>query len=517
MKVKQIAAAVASIAAVSASHAAITIDSDTVRLWISGASAPTASVYQGFLTLCQGISYRNAAGATITNPGTADASVYLRSSTRTAPGGSGNEEMAYTCTIDTGDDRAGVLENVKVVVYHSVAGGSFLAYAPHLRVAGDTNPNLPTTYDRLKNLESNTCNTGLGTNTTVSVSGINNTIARYNSCQTTTYSFTAGQEYREDTDADGDRDQYDNPIVPDGGYSDTEYAINKANLGIGTDLGDIGSETGTKVGQAFGVAVSYKLYRQLQQNEFGATNSCYTGGTDAAPVLTGACQPNMSRAVYSTIARQENKTGINGKIFGASSTDSVTLARRVDTSGTQSASNLFMLNKPCATNPDIGGAFTPVSQTDGDTSTFKIVNNSSTGGVRTSLHNASTASTFALGYLSMENVPNPAASDGKYAYVKMDGVSPNFLPDGTADSKQRVNAIKGLYPQWVELVSFVNSVDPAGISEDEDLFKAIDQSLVNPFLTDLTGLFVSKSLGTNANESPLFRDAASCRPVQIRF
>lgn len=518
MKLNQIALAVASLTAISAANAAITIDSDTVRLWMSGASAPTASVYQGFLTLCQGMTYKNAAGDVVTNPGTIDAAVYLRHSSRTAPGGSGNEEMAYTCTIDTDDDRAGSLEGVKAVVYHGVAGGSFLAYAPHVKVAGDTNTNLPATYERLSNLESNACNTGTGTSTVVTVSGESNTIERFNSCAVTAYGFTTGQDYREDTDADLDMDQYDNPIVPDGGYSDTEYAMNKANMEIATDLGTIGAEKGTKVGQAFGVAVSYKLYRQLQKNDFGATSSCYTGGTDAAPVLTGACQPNMSRATYSTIANSDNRGGINGKVFGGLATDSVTLARRVNTSGTQSTSNLFMLNKPCATNPEIGGAFVPVSAGDaGLAATFSVINGSSTGNVRTALHNASTAGTFALGYLSMENVPSGGGSDGKYAYVKMDGVSPNFLPDGSADSKQRKNAMEGRWPQWVELVSFVNSVDPAGISEDDDLIAAIDESLSNPFITDLTGLFITKTLGTNANESPLFRNAASCRPVQKRF
>lgn len=518
MKLNQLALAVASLTAVSAANAAITIDDTTVRLWLSGASAPTASVYQGFLTLCQGMTYKNAAGDVVTNPGTLDAAVYLRGATNTAPGGSGNEEMAYSCTIDTDDDRAGSLEGVKTVVYHGVANGSFMAYAPHLKVAGDTNANLPATYERLANLESNACNSGSGTSTNVTVSGQVNAIERFNSCAVTAYGFTTGQDYREDTDADLDMDQYDNPIVPDGGYSDTEYAINKANMEIATDLGAIGAEKGTKVGQAFGVGVSYKLYRQLQKNDFGATNSCYTGGTDAAPVLTGACQPNLSRATYSTVANFANRGGINGKVFGGLATDTVTLARRVNTSGTQSTSNLNMLNKPCATNPELGGAFVPVSAGDpGLASTFTVINGSSTGSVRTALHNASTAGTFALGYLSMENTPSGGGTDGKYAFVKMDGVSPNFLPDGSADSKQRQNAMKGLYPQWVELVSFINNVDPAGISEDDDLIAAIDASLSNPFITDLKGLFISKSLGTNANESPLFRDKASCQPVQKRF
>ena len=42
------------------------------------------------------------------------------------------DRMAYTCTVDTDDDRAGSLEGTKVVVFHTVEGGSFNYVTPAL-------------------------------------------------------------------------------------------------------------------------------------------------------------------------------------------------------------------------------------------------------------------------------------------------------------------------------------------------------------------------------------------------
>lgn len=113
----------------------------TTYVWLSGASAPTNTVFRGVMSLCNGL-----AG----NGGTNDAHMYLESA-GTEPGKSSGDRVAYACTMSS---AAGSLAGKKVVVYHTVEGGSFNAYAPHLSMAGEPNPNgyLPGNIKRINNL-----------------------------------------------------------------------------------------------------------------------------------------------------------------------------------------------------------------------------------------------------------------------------------------------------------------------------------------------------------------------------
>lgn len=501
MKMKKIALAIAALGVAPAAFALTPaqIDGTTARLWLSGASAPTNSVFKGVLTLCKGVSYKDAAGNNQTNPGVIDAHMYIES-TGTEPGKSSGDRVAYACTIDTFDNRAGSLEGKKVVVYHTVEGGSFNAYTPHLRIAGDTNPNIPATLRRISNVESlgAGCATGAGTATTVNVSGINNTIPRYNSCATTQVTFTPGQALRANV--------FQNPDRPEGGFSDTEYLINKLNLDIATDLSSIGGEVPTNIGQAFGVAVSYPLYFQLQKNDIAAGLIAATCDdapfTATAPNLTLACQPNLPAQRYTAAAYQDGAGAVDGSLFGGAVGSKVNLARRAITSGTQSASNLRFLNKPCGLGA-AGGALNPSRSTD-STATYVVTENSSTGGVKTALTNATNANEFGLGVVSMENVPG--GSD-KWAFVKLDRVSPN------SDSFQRAEAIDGSYNFWYELVAFTAST---AFLEGSDLIAGINTSLGNPELTNLTGLFITPLAGVaGSNVSKGYRAGNSCQaPVQ---
>ena len=76
--------------------------------------------------------------------------MYLESS-GTEPGKSSGDRVAYACTMSS---AAGSLAGKKVVVYHTVEGGSFNAYAPHLSMAGEPNPSgyLPGNLKRVNNL-----------------------------------------------------------------------------------------------------------------------------------------------------------------------------------------------------------------------------------------------------------------------------------------------------------------------------------------------------------------------------
>lgn len=534
MKLNQIALAVAALTAAPAAFALTPaqVDGSTVRLWLSGASAPTASVYKGALTLCQGIQYKDATGATHTNPGTVDAHLYLEStSAGKLPGGAG-DRLAYACTIDTDDDRAGSLEGQKVVVFHTVEGGSFNYVTPHISIAGEINPNLPGQLARTANIEglggstqcasSTAIKTGVrwdganivahtgaagdGEPVVVDISGLNNNVSVYRGCATFTQTFTAGQTLRTSVTAAPDR--------PEGGFSDTEYLINKLNLDVTTELGDIGSEVPTNIGQAFGVAASYPLYYQLQKNDIAAGNIAATCDdapfTSASPNLTAACQPSLPAHKYTAIAAKDYIGGVDGKSFGAAvatppgTSGKIQFHRRAITSGTQSASNLRFLNKPCATGTPQGALDPARSVAEGGPVYANVVvtENSSTGGVKTGITNASNAGEFGLGVVSMENVPS--GSD-KYAFVKLNGASPN------SDAKQRANAMAGTYDMWYELVAFTANT---AFTEGAELIAAVNTSLGNPGITDLTGLFITPVAGvTGSNVGTGARVGNSCQPI----
>jgi hypothetical protein len=334
----------------------------------------------------------------------------------------------------------------------------------------------------------------------VDISGISNNVGVYRGCATTTQTWVAGQALRAAvTDA---------PDRPEGGFSDTEYVINKLNLDVATDLSAIGSEVPTNIGQAFGVATSYPLYYQLQQNDIAAGKIAATCDdapfTAASPNLTAACQPNLSAGAYTAIANIDNIGVVNGTLFGAAAIPpgapaKIQLHRRAITSGTQSASNLRFLNKPCATG--IAGGFMSPARTVSSTATVQVSEQSSTGGVKTGLTAATTAGQFGLGVVSMENVP--VAGTDKWAYVKLSGLS------NTTDAKQRAAAIDGSYDFWYELTAFTATT---AFPQGQDLIAATVASLGNPGITDLTGLFITPVAGVpGANVSKSARIGNSCQ------
>lgn len=511
MKLNRIALAIATLTAAPAAFALTPaqIDNNTARLWLSGASAPTASVYKGVLTLCKGIQYKDATGATHVNPGSIDAHLYLESSTAgRLPGGAG-DRMAYTCTVQTDDGRAGSLEGKKVVVFHTVEGGSFNYVAPHITIAGEANLNLPGNLRRTSNIEGlsagGQCAAGAAENVNVNISGISNTVGVYRGCATTLVNFAPGQALRSSVTAAPDR--------PEGGFSDTEYLINKLNLDVVTDLSAIGSEVPTNIGQAFGVGVSYPLYYRLQENDIAAGRIAATcddaPASASAPNLSAACQPNLPASKYTAIANVDNIGAVDGTLFGGPATPpgtsgKIQLERRAITSGTQSASNIRFLNKPCASGAP-QGALNPARAAN-STARVDVAENSSTGGVKTGLTNASNAGEYGLGVVSMENVPTGSE---KWAFVKLDGVSPNFTPAGAADAMQRANAMDGTYSFWYELVAFTAAT---AFPEGVDLVAAVNSSLGNPGITDLPGLFITPVAGvTGSNVGSVARIGNSCQ------
>ena len=461
----------------------------TTYVWLSGASAPTNAVFRSVMSLCNGL-----AG----NGGTNDAHMYLEGA-GTEPGKSSGDRVAYACTMSS---AAGSLAGKKVVVYHTVEGGSFNAYAPHLSMAGEPNPNgyLPGNIKRVNNLAllggAGKCAAGAAGTTSVTLNAVAYNIGRYNNCtDVVTKTFS--------TSVKGDASALAGQSYPDGGFSDTEYRINKQNLEIRAELGEIGAEVATNIGQAFGVGVSYPLYLQLQKNDVaaGALAATCDDGSATAPNLTPACQPSLPSVRYTAVANRDSIGGVDGSLFGGPAGSIVNLARRVPTSGTQSASNIRFLDKPCATGTS-QGALEPARATD-STGTAIVTEQSSTGGVKTALNAATGANQFGLGVMSMENTPAPTATADRWAFVKLDRVSPN------SDAQQRAEAMDGSYNFWYELAAFTagGSISPASAAGSA-LISAVNTTLGE---SDLKGIFATPVAGSGGPTGKGARLGNSCQ------
>lgn len=506
MKLNQLALAVAAACAAAPAFALTPaqIDGTTVQLWISGATAPTASVYKGVAKLCVDANANGVAD---------DLHVYVEKdvtgSPRPSPGRSvAGKYVAYACTM--GPLAGASLDGMKTVVYHTFDGGSFEAYTPHLWMAGEVNALVPNNLKRMKPMTGSTTCVLDGTN--------EEGYPQYDKCGSVAVTLATNV------------DQFSVPTLPQGGFSDTEYTLNKLNLNITKSLGDIGGEAPTNVGQGFGLAVSHALYFQLQQQEIAQDKLAITcddaPATATAPNLTAACQPNVNRQEYSSLASAGGVTNKSGSLFGAAAITPIQVQRRAGTSGTQSSSNAFFLNAPCASGEPLG-ALTPSGTNAGGTfgsltnppvltsyngGKALVYTNNGSGDVKSALTAASNAGQLAIGVLSLENVPNPgAAVPEKFAFVKLNGVSPTFTATGAIDPKQRENAIAGDYEFWYELVGFTAS---SAFQEGIDLIENTKIALGDPTITDLTGLFVTKAAGvTGTNVSKGFKFGNACAPA----
>lgn len=461
MKIRSISLAAALVCIASSSFALTPaqIDSATVQLWINGATAPTASVYGGIRKMCV-----DADG----NGSPDDLHVYLEKTVTTAadaaPGKSAAGKFAaYACTM--GALAGGDLDGKKTVVYHTFDVGSFEAYTPHLFLAGEVNPSVSGSVKRLKNIAATTGNT-------CAVSSFATQDPTYLACGSLTVTVAPNASINSV------------PTLPVGGVSDTEYTLNQLNLTVGKSLAEIGSEVSTNVAQGFGLAVSWPLYIAMQESQGLKTlSSCLdTAGT---PNLTTACQPNISRQKYASLVGGSAADKDAGLLASTLVGSQLQVERRVGTSGTQSSSNAFFLNAPCATGPAFG-ALTPDGSNLVGSTVYDFVtirSNNGSGDVKANITAASNAGKYAVGVLSLENAP---AGTEKFAFTKLNNVSP------TVDAKQRQTAIDGDYEFWYELVAFTAATAPA---EGAGLMTGLATVLGDPSVTDLRGLFATPLSG----------------------
>jgi len=364
--------------------------------WISGASAPTYNVFQGFAAGCDAGTLSFFHDQTVT--------------TAVRPGSAG-DNLGYACT------RGGVVS----VLYHTIAGGSYNAFAPHVDGVQLT---------RLKNLDSVSSNNCVTSGATINVNADQTAVPVYRTCANGLGA----------TLADGA------PALPAGGFSDVEGAL------FGKPVADFGTETPANVGQVFGVAVSRPLYRALQVAQ-GITNN-----TDALdPNFDPANAPNISSAQYVALITG-TYTDWSALIPGNTTTP-IRIGRRVDTSGTQASSNAYFLKNPCNGDPTIGGALPPqttASAASLEIPTYVVTEDSSTS----SLKNKFTTNTnYVIGVMSLENNWRAETRTDRngYRFVKVDNVHPEAPVAGsgtTFDANARNTAVNGQYGFHMEMVGY---------------------------------------------------------------
>lgn len=429
MKLKQIALLVGLLTSATAFAAPVTVaeinaarsNNTLQQAWITGATAPTLSIYEGWVGSGAGVGCDVGTNTIFSTQAGAN----------NKPGTIGNV-FAYACK------RAGVVS----VLYSTVSGGSLSAYTPHTIGA------LP---ERIRFVGNASCQT---TVSYADATNPENDATVFKGCAQVAGTAVA-------TVNDGA------PTKPAGGFSDVEAALFPAAIG-GGNVSAFGAESQALVGQVFGVVVSTPLYRALQAAQ---------GLSDVnAATYDPVNAPNITSAQYTSIIVSGGTYQTNwAPILGASApgaNKAVILARRVATSGSQASSNAFFLKNPCA-----GGASLAPAAASDSTSTFIVTENSGTSDVKRTITTASGANDFAIGVISAENDwrtdLNAAPTQAGYRFVKLDGVHPEAGDVANA----RVTAATGAYPFHMELVNFVaNSATGFAAA----IIPAITSALANP-------------------------------------
>jgi hypothetical protein len=439
------------------------------EVWLSGASAPTFNVFDSFARGCDANSV----------------SIFTSNTAAGKPGSIGDYN-AYACT------RAGAV----TVAYHTVAGGSFNAYAPHLPASlglAPDNSAFPAVLQRVKNVGTATCS-GSGvytpTNSPSYLTGGATTIPVSFSCNRGTAAALADSA----------------PALPHGGFSDVEAKL------WGYDIQAYGTESATNVQQAFGIVVTTNLYRALQVAQGIYADVAAANTADSA--FSPANAPNITSAQYAAIVQNGGgyQTDWSPILGTAGAGKNINLVRRTGTSGTQASSNAFFLNNPCASGAPAGQT-SPAAIAQA-TATFTVSEQSGTSGVKTALTtiNSHATQNFGLGVVSLENTSATA-----YKFVKIDGVH----PEAGDTTNARATMVNGSYKFVMEMNTFV-STSAAG-SYAETLINEIATGLSNPATCTDVGRGMALSpvggsaceVGTYVSKGTKFGN--NCAPMQLFY
>lgn len=248
------------------------------------------------------------------------------------------------------------------------------------------------------------------------------------------------------------------PHVPDAGISDVEPQFFLDSYHLALNAVDVLSVHNANA-FIFGIPVSLALRDALQAAHFSRQDPCHPAnphyedlveGSSGTRVKRGeseACMPSLSRAQLSGIfagkladwseivtaqgfplASRNPRTGQVSAAPGikAPSDDRVYVCRRVATSGTQAAYEMFFLNRRCT------GGVTPFIAS-GD----NVFEGSVTSDVESCLGRLSDRNVWAVGILTTESVE--WIGRDKWRFIKMDGVAPTLL-----------NTFNGRWPFFVQ-------------------------------------------------------------------
>jgi len=259
--------------------------------------------------------------------------------------------------------------------------------------------------------------------------------------------------------------------------------------------------------QGFGVAVNINLYKALQKRDIAAGRLPSNCQDNVAQTAAGAeCRPNLSSLDYASLVSEGGVTTAAKWLGDATDLNKIALHRRVASSGTQAASNIYFLRTNCqgygkdisnalVTNEvlknvsvnlagapvkiSFGGAMTPRGEgTFGD---LTVVPQGETGGVRSEIQKDTTG--YSIGVVSLENTESKIGNNGRF--VRLNGADPLLIKDAV-DTTARVNLTNGRWPFAMEFQAVYKTAASKLAGEDavrDEVIKSLKASD-----TALTGL-----------------------------
>ena len=297
-----------------------------------------------------------------------------------------------------------------------------------------------------------------------------------------------------------------NSIVKLGGALDVEpNAFPASTLGslvIPETVGVLG------VAQAFGVAVSSPLYAAMYAAQLSSGDATVAkpipascGANAEAAVAKIQCIPTVSKSQMATImaGNRFNSAYTQGAAFlgGPAGTD-LHYARRVDTSGTQAAAQVYFLGLPCTASalPIVPQGASGTSATSGTlVNKIRVYGLGSTGNVRTVLNDSSR---YSIGVVSGEN--NQASQNWRWVRVQGAAMGESAKPADTGVGN-RIGITGGSYDFYFE-TTYVSG-GPEG-----DSFWGDVQGAINALIPPLgVGLVDSATLGAGYTKA-----GSTCSP-----
>jgi hypothetical protein len=251
-------------------------------------------------------------------------------------------------------------------------------------------------------------------------------------------------------------------VIPKVGISDVEPALltipNSGKTGAAAISGGVSPANAALIAPVKGVGVGFAFivstpFYDALVNAQGLGASCLSTAETSPSLVTEACMPSLPASTIRSIMTGDidavSDLRLNGGAFPAapSGNDALFVCRRETSSGSQVSINTGMLGQHCvvgarqsATALTAGGGPGGAAWTgSAGQLTSRIFAGNGTGELKLCMTARSNANHYAFGSLSTENVFSDTAVDGKWRYVKIDGVAPTLE-----------NIARGKYTLFVE-------------------------------------------------------------------